>query len=438
MNMPRNMTPIMQITCLGLSHHTAPVALRERICRALPTPLLPDELPAEFASISELAVLSTCNRIELYAAIEPEAGNPRHLLLALLRDAYQVELNATEQEQIYCYSGSQVIEHLARVAAGLDSLVLGEPQILGQVSDVFMRGIETGAIGAALTVLFRGAIRAGKRARNETRISSNPATISSVAIALAEQIVGNLQERRVLVVGIGQMGRLTVSALQKRGVQNLALVNRTVNTAASIAQSWSGTVYSLDELPGAMQAADVVFSATASPHTLIDLEVAHRAQLQQRQTPLVLIDIAVPRDVDPAVGELQGVQLFNMDNLQNTLDQALAARQKEVPLVEEIIAQEVTAVEKEYRQFVVAPVITDLRQKAEAIRQRELQRTLRHLGEDLDPETLRHLQHLSRSLVNKLLHEPTIRLRQKATNGEAETYAATMRDLFNLNPETEK
>jgi glutamyl-tRNA reductase len=428
----------MQIVCLGLSHHTAPVALRERICRALPDPILPDELPAEFRAITELAVLSTCNRIEIYAAVESEASNPRQLLLALLRDVYQVELDGAEQEQIYCYSGSQVIEHLARVAAGLDSLVLGEPQILGQVSDAFMQGVETGAIGSVLTVLFRGAIRAGKRARNETRISSNPATISSVSIALAEQIVGNLQQCQVLVVGVGQMGRLTLSALQKRGVENVALVNRTVDTAASIAQTWNGTVYSLDELPAAMQAADVVFSATAAPHTLIDLEVARRAHLDQRRSPLVLLDIAVPRDVDPAVGELEGVQLFNMDNLQDTLDQALAARQLEVPLVEQIVTQEVTAVEEEYRQFAVVPLITDLRQKAEAIRQRELERTLRYLGEDLDPETLRHVQHLSRSLVNKLLHEPTIRLRQKATNGEAEVYAATVRDLFNLSPESDK
>lgn len=426
--------PITQIACLGLSHHTTPVALRERI-----SCLLSEEAHRSFAiaaesveGISELSLLTTCNRIELYARVEADATTARDILRHYLEANHSVDLGPL-RDHLYFYTGRAAVEHLARVAAGLDSLVLGEPQILGQVTDAYVQGVESGAIGDVLSVLFRCAIRTGKRARTETAISSNPASISSVSITLAEQIVGNLQEHDVLVIGLGQMGQLALSALRKRKVSQIAVANRTPQRAERLNGDGQTKVYTLEQLPQALVSADVVISATAAPHILIDRQLAEKVAQERQTRPLVIIDIAVPRDVEPEVRHVDGIHLFNMDDLQDTLDRSLAARKKEIPKVEAIIEEELESLDREYREFTIKPVISTLRQKAEVIRQRELQRTMRYLGEDIDPETLKHVQHLSRSLVNKLLHEPTSRLRERATADDAEEYASTVRDLFNLN-----
>ena len=426
--------PATQIACLGLNHHTAPVSLRERLTCALPDcHTLPPETD-RFAPIREMVVLSTCNRIELYAYVDAAPAEAHTLLLNYLDAHHPIEVN-TFRDYLYFYTGDETVEQLLRVAAGLDSLVLGEPQILGQVTSAFMQAVETGSAGPALTALFHGAIRAGKRARSETAISSNPATVSSVAIALAEDVVGDLRGQRVLVVGLGDMGQMTLNALRKRGVEQISLVNRSRERAEEIAAAWHGNVYDLAALPQALAGTDVVISATAAPYPIIDTRAVERAMVSRQGQPLVLIDIAVPRDVDPAVRVIPGIHLYNMDDLQTTLDEALAARQEEIPRVEAILAEEATRIADQFRMLTVAPVIATLRQKAEAIRQRELQRTLRYLGDDVDPETVKHVQHLSRSLVNKLLHEPTVRLRQQAGNGDDNVYVDAVRELFNLNSE---
>jgi glutamyl-tRNA reductase len=283
-----------------------------------------------------------------------------------------------------------------------------------------------------LDALFRTAIRAGKRARRETAISSNPASISSVAIALAQEIVGDLRTKRVLIVGAGTMAELALDALRKRGVTRVAVANRSRTHAEELAAGLSGPVYGLDELPAALVRADVVISAARAPGPLITAPMVAAVRPFARR--LVLVDIAVPRNVEAAVRDLPDVHLFNVDDLREGLDAALEARQNAVPEVETIIAEELAALDQELRQLAVRPLIADLRQRAEAIRQQELARTLRFLGEELDPQTLKHVEHLSRSLVNKLLHEPTLRLREIATNGETDHYETTVRDLFALDP----
>lgn len=442
--------PQTEIACLGLSHHTAPVALRERLACMLPRK---EHLAAgqhhedEVASgngdagtgnsaLSELVVLSTCNRIELYAIVETELGDPYEVLLDYLAAQHTVD-TAGFRDYLYFYSGREAVSHLARVATGLDSLVLGEPQILGQVTAAYMKAVEAETVGPALRALFQAMIRTGKRARSETAISSNPASVSSVAIALAQEILGELERHRILIIGLGEMGQLALSALRKRGVSRIALANRTRERAETVAGEWAGRVYGLEALPEALAEADVVISATGAPHTVIEAETVEAAMAGRKNRALVLIDIAVPRDVDPAVAGLPNVHLFNMDDLQESLDEALAARQREVPHVEAIIAEETATLEIEFRKLAIRPLIADLRLRAEEIRQQELERTLNYLGNDLDAETLKHVQHLSRSLVNKLLHEPTLRLREKATNGQASQYADTIRDLFALNDSLE-
>jgi len=426
---------LTKIVCLGISHHTAPVALRERISCALPEEhglldLVQDDSD-RFDALAEIALLSTCNRIELYAVVDAPAAGARQLLVDYLTSVHATDA-ASFDDYLYFYRGRKAIEHLAQVASGLDSLVLGEPQILGQVNDAYIKGVEANTVGPVLSALFRGAIRIGKRARTETAISSNPASVSSVAITLAQQLAGDLDRQQVLIVGLGEMGQLALNALRKRKIGNIALANRSHERAEKLANRWNGRTYELEQLPQALAAADSVICATAASHTVIDASIVQAVMEQRRERPLVIIDIAVPRDVEPDVGNVPGVHLFDIDDLQENLDEALAARQQEIPRVEAIIAEELECLQAEIRALTIQPVIVDLRQKAEAIRRRELERTLRFLGDDVDAETLKHVQHLSRSLVNKLLHEPTTRLREKATNGQATEYETAVRDLFDL------
>lgn len=416
-----------QLACLGLSHHTAPVALRERLSCALtsgPAGAMDDRFPG----LEELVVLSTCNRIEIYAAVA-EGLDAETLLVDFLLTNHPVDISAF-RPYLYFIAGDEVIRHLTAVAAGLDSRVLGEPQILGQVTEAYVQAVEARASGPLLDLLFRSAIRAGKRARRETAISSNPASISSVAIALAQEIAGDLRRRRILVVGAGTMAELALDALRKRGLTRVAIANRSRRRAELLMAGLDGPVFGLDELPVALSEADVVISAATAPAPLITAPMVEAARSGDGR--LVLVDIAVPRNVEPAVRDLPGVHLFNVDDLREGLDTALEARRHAVPQVEAIIEEELELLDLELRRLTVRPLIADLRKRAEAIRRQELNRALRFLGDDLDPETVKHVEHLSRSLVNKLLHEPTLRLREKATNGEAALYETTVRDLFAL------
>lgn len=433
---------ISQIACLGLSHHSAPVELRERLSCGL---LLEDHsrpaTPNEDASpsrpleaVTEVALLSTCNRIELYAAVDPDTDDVRSLLIEFLSTRHDGDLSALT-EHFYVHRGLDAARHLLQVACGLDSQILGEPQILGQVTGAFTEAVEAHTIGPLLTTLFRSAIRTGKKARAQTAISTNPASLGSISIAHAEQIVGPLNERAVLVIGLGEMGRMAINALRKRGVQRILVANRTRARAEQLAATWQGTAYGMDELPQALAAADVVISATAAPDAILDAPLIGPVMQQRSGRKLVIVDIALPRDVNPRVGELPGVYLYNMDHLRQSLDDALAARRSEIPRVETLIDAEMRALRDAFKKLAISPVIGDLRRKAEEIRRRELERTMRFIGEDVDPETLKHVQHLSRSLVNKLLHEPTVRLREHASNGQATAYVDAVRELFDL-PDT--
>ena len=421
-----------QIACLGLSHHTAPVELRERLCCSLAS-LEPirgggNDL-ARFGSVGEVALLSTCNRVELYAVVSAE-NDARQLLVDMLAQVPGVAISVFDN-YLYYHTGAEAVDHLCRVACGLDSLVLGEQQILGQVGECHHKAIELGTTGTLLSAAFRTAIRAGKRARTETGISSNPVSVSSIAISYAQDLLGDLSERNVLVVGLGEMGLLSLKALRARGIDNVAVANRTVARAQAIADERGLRCYGLDALPQALADSDVVITATRSSEPVIESATVREAMQLRGDHELVLIDIAVPRDIDNAVKDIPNVHLFDTDDLHGTLDEALLARRKEIPAVEEIIAEEITSLRNELQELRVRPLISDLRQKAESIRQRELERTFRHLR-DVDPETLERIQHFSRALVNKLLHEPTTRLKEEANNGRSDDYLSAIRELFGL------
>lgn len=420
-----------RLILLGLSYRTAPIALREQLSCSLDS-LPPDWQTADnrFAAIQELAILSTCNRTELIARVNCPGLEPRTLLADLLAMT-SGEDRAGFEEHLYLYTGLAAAEHLCRVAAGLDSQVLGEPQILGQVTDAFMAATEAKTMGPALTELFRTAIRCGKRARSETAISQNPVSTSSMAVAQAQAILGDLTQRQHLIIGAGEMGHLALKVLQARGVTDVALANRSRERAEGLAAEDGLAVYGLDELETAVCQTDVVISATASDTPLISYQLIQTVMEQRPERPLILIDIAVPRDIDPAVRQIANVHLFDADELKQSLDEALDARRQEIPAIEVIIEDELATLAMTLRSLTIRPVIVDLRHKAETIRQQELDRTLRYLGE-VDPATLAHIQHFSRALVNKLLHEPTVRLRDQAVDDNAAVYASTVRDLFGL------
>lgn len=453
-----------QIALMGLSFKTAPLAVREQlsigVCRLgeqrqageykddllaeLPWPLY--GAGSRSVWLKEWAVLSTCNRIELYVVLDSEGAELRELenlryglndgaderewLLALLAGMTGVE-PAVFDDYAYFYEGEQAAGHLLRVAAGLESQVLGEPQILGQVIYAYTAGTKKKSIGPVLAEVFRAAISSGKRARTDTAISQNSVSLSRLAIIQAQAEVGDLSNKKCLVVGLGEMGRLTLKQLQVLGVQEIGLVNRTYESALQMGRQFGQPVYHWQELTAALIASDVVICATGAKDAVISAEQVREVMERRPERPLYMLDIAVPRDVAPAAGELPGVTLWDADELQESLDEALAAREMEVPRVEAIIDEEMMRLMAGLRMLAVKPVVVRLRQKAEDIRQQELERTLSRLGE-IDPQTLEQIQFFSQSLVRKLLHEPTVRLKSKASEENAAGYVEALNDLFDL------
>ncbi len=420
---------INRLICVGLSHQTAPIELREQLSHW-------PEGDVRTDAIEELVILSTCNRLELYGCLAEGICLPNHIanaqqaLVALIERTQGLPA-ALFADHLYTYQGNAAAYHLCRVAAGLDSLVLGEAQILGQVNSAFQKAQAARTVGPALSLLFRIGIKAGRRARTETQISANPVSVGSAALNLAHQVTGGLHKQQIVVIGLGEIGQLTLKGLRARGVHQATLINRSLARAQTLATTWGNAAYGLADLPQALLNADVVISATSAIEPILDIATVAQVMQQRPQRPLTLLDLAVPRDVDPAVKMVAGVQLFDVDDLRNSVDAALLARQQETPRVEGIIEELLCEWRHHFQELQVRPVVVELRQKAEQIRQRAVERTLRHLGE-VDSQTAEQLWHLSNALVNQLLHEPTIQLKRKAGQQQADLYASLVSDLFGL------
>lgn len=425
---------INRIVCVGITHRTAPVEYREKFgddlagrCGRFLSDVRASAAPGDTA-VSELVVLSTCNRVEFFATLSGHDEPRTEPLFELLSRATGFNPDDLASHALVL-RGSDAIRHLCRVAAGLDSLVLGEPQILGQVSDALEAADLHRTAGPSLHRVFRRAIRAGRRARSETAIGLNPASASSVAVALAQGVVGSLRERHVLVLGLGDMGSIAVKALRSRQVREIAIANRTRERAEEVAVRWGCRTFAMDDLPAAVAWADVVISTTRCPQVIVDAETVRRAMSERPNRPLVFVDVAVPRDVDPTVKQIPGVFLFDADDLGGRLDEGLAARQQEVPKVEAIIEQELAFMAKDLRELEVEPIIEEMRRKAELIRRREIENVLELMG-NADPNTREHLHLLSRSIVDNLLREPTVRLKQIVQEDDWKKHARVVHDLF--------
>ncbi len=422
----------MQIHCLGLSHQTAPVELRERVsyhagAQKVALARLGCGHASRPAELVELAILSTCNRLEFYALTHTDRVEP---LLQFIADSTGVPVSELAPH-LYHYTQDEAVFHLGRVASGLDSMILGEPQILGQVTEAYELGLGQRSIGPVLSALFRYAIHTGKRARTETAISRNPASTSSVAVKLAEETVGHLSATQIVVVGAGEMAELAVESLRHHGAQHITVVNRTHARAQELADRWQAAALTFENLPEALRDADIVITSTGAPHILIKPPLVEAVMRQRPDRPLVFIDIAVPRDVDPDINQLPNVLCYDIDDLETRLTGSLAERQQEVPLVEAIIAAEADAFIDWLKSLEIMPVISDLRAKADAIRRAEVDKTLRQL-KDLSQADRQRIEAMSEALVNKLLHDATLRLKAEAGNGHAAEYAAAVRHLFAL------
>jgi glutamyl-tRNA reductase len=412
-----------RLVCLGVSHRTAPVELRERFGTL---GLGADRCP----EIDEHAVLATCYRVELYAYLVEGVAEGRAVLIEELVEAHGVDRSALV-DHLYVHSGEDVARHLARVASGLDSLVLGEAEILGQVRDAYDEAKRGGTAGPVLELLFRSAVTSGRRARSETAIGANPATASSMALSLAEGALGDLRSKRALVVGAGRIALQTLKALSGRDVQEAAVANRTADRADDVASTFGASTYRLDQLEDALAWADLAVTATSSEAAVVPAHVVAAAMERRADRPLVLVDLAVPADVERAAAEVDGVRLFDVDDLRAGLDEAIASRMREVPNVEAIVEEVVGEFGRRYRELDVEPLLAALRRRAERIREAEVERTLKKLG-DVDPATADQIARLSRSLVKKLLHEPTARLRELAGEGAGDDAASAARELFGI------
>ena len=407
----------MSVVLVGISHHQAPVELRER---AALDPKRASELAKTLAGDrSEAVCLSTCNRTELYLADESPDGAEEKAEAALL--ALEADLGPA----LYRLRDEEAALHLFRVAAGLDSLVPGEGEILGQVRAAHAAG----ATGSIVDRLFRQALHAGKKARTETAIGESPASVSSAAAALAGQVFGDLRGRAVVVIGAGKVGELAVRSLVSRGAAIAFVANRTPDRAQELAARFGGTPLSLERVGDALTRADVVLSSTSAPGWTLTREVVERALPERRGRPLFLIDLAVPRDLDPTIHELDGCYLYDIDDLEAVVAETLAGRSREAERAETIVAAEADRFRAWQASLNVVPAIASLRARAEEIRAAELDRA------KLNDAERRAADSVTAAVLNKLLHLPTIRMKQAAAAADGVIYADAVRHLFGLEDE---
>ena len=426
---------------LSFSHFHVPIALREKIhfdedaiANAYARFRCGDDTPVETL---ELAILSTCNRTEFYLLCDADPAESHRVSDAIFDDVLNFiaeSRNVTVDElrsHARCYHGPEVVEHMCRVASGLESSVLGEPQILGQVGDMLRLSLAINSIGAVLNKLIQVAIRAGRRARTETEINVNSLNISSVAVNMVERDLGGVAGKTVLVLGAGEMAELALKQLQALGAGSVIVVNRTLARAKELAGRFAGEAYVFEHLFQLMPQADVLISSTGAPHTLITRSIIEMAMMHRSDRPLAIIDIAIPRDVELEVGQVAGVTRCDLDDLQTAAGERAALREQQVPLVESIIRAEVDQYLCWFRSIGVESTVVALRKKAEAIRQDELKR-LQAILPPLDEKSWAMVEKFSKSLSNKLLHDPTTRLRDLHGSRHAVDYAEAIRVLYSL------
>jgi glutamyl-tRNA reductase len=412
----------MRLFALGLSHRTSSLEMRENVA------LTRDELPLALQSLhgilGDVVIVSTCNRTEFYST-----GLDGSVIQERLTEFLAQRFPRQAEEivpSLYFYEQEDAVRHLFRVSSGLDSLILGESQILGQVREAYSTSVTNGCASGIISKVFHHALRVGKRARRETGIGENALSISSAAVETARRMMSDIGQRRVMVIGAGQAGKLVARAFKDRGVHQMVMVNRTLKRAQEVAAELGGEATSFENLEDLLGKVDIVVSSTDSQNMILSQEMVARAMSKRNAEPILIVDIAIPRDADPAIGNLPGVTLLDLDDLESVSQANRLEREKEAAQVEGIIDEEMSRFQEWWDTRRVAPGIAQLKEHAETLRQQELLKTLKQMPH-LSEEDVAHIEVLSRSIVKKLLHHPVAAIKQDPS------YLKTAQQLFNLN-----
>ena len=422
----------MKLQLIGINHKTAPVEVRERL--AIPESRLAEACKklAEHPAVAEGMIVSTCNRVEFIAHMQNGSGDLREFL----REYFEVDLGQFESH-LYEFREDEAVRHVFRVAASLDSMVVGEPQILGQVKEAYATARAVGAVSAQLDQLLTRAFAVAKRVRTETAVGSSSVSIASVAVELAEKIFGNLNGKSVYLVGAGKMSELAARHLLAHGAASLFVANRTYDRAIRMAQKFNGQAIEFSRLYDTCDRADIVITSTGSPHFIFRPEHGEKLMALRRNKPMFFIDIAVPRDVDPEMNKLDGIFVYDIDDLQQAVSSHVSDRKKEAEKAEAIVNDEVEKFQARLQALDVVPTIVSLQDHLETIRQAEIDRVRGRLGSMTTDQELA-VEALTRGIVNKIMHTPISTLKTAARDPESTTVIDLVRRLFNLHNKDEE
>lgn len=423
----------MHLAIIGLNHKTAPVELREKL--SIAENALPDALSGLKAhrSISECLILSTCNRTEVCAYTGSPSDDAE--IIGWIGKFCHVSPDDFASH-LYLHSGRGAVEHIFRVAAGIDSMMLGEAQILGQVKHAYATARRQGSVGPVLNALFQQAIAVGKRARTETDIGRGTFSVGSAAVQLARSIFDKLNGRAVLVVGAGKMSKLAIAHLVSSGASAVLVANRTYQKAVRLASQFDGQAVRFEELASVLETADIVITSTGAEEPIITHEMISSAMRARRGRPIFLIDMAVPRDIRPEVGSLDNVFLYNIDDLQAVVEADVAGRRTEIAKVEEIIAEEVEEFLRRFRTLDAVPIIAAVRERFESIRRAEFEKLKGKLP-GVSPKELEAIDSAMRSIVKKICHQPIAQIKEYATD-EDSSKLEIAREVFGICPAEEE
>jgi len=422
----------MHLIVVGLNYRTAPVEMRERF--ALSDREMPLALQAlkQTTGILEGVVVATCNRTEIYAVVD-RLHVCGHYIRAFMEQWFKIQRKEFNTH-LYMYEDDRAVEHLFRVSSGLDSMIIGETQILGQVRDAFLLAQDQGATGTLFNRLFKQAITLAKRAHSETSVGESAVSVSYAAVELGKRIFGRFDDKRVMIVGAGKMSELTAQHLHSNGAKEVLVVNRTIEKAEELAEKFHGTAMTLEEAIDRLKDTDIVISSTGAEQFVITRKHIEAAMSGRKKKPLFLIDIAVPRDIEPACGDIPNVFLYDIDDLEGIVETNLAKRRKEALIIEEMIDLEQEAYRQWYATLGVSPLIRALQEKAAAIHENTLESMLRKLPE-LDDRQVKVIRKLTKSIVNQVIHDPIMRIKERATDKRGDEAMKLFVQLFALEDE---
>ena len=423
---------MITILAIGMNHETAPVELRECIARE------PGNIATALSSMRELPAiregmfLSTCNRVEaLCIAEDPQEA--RQSVISLISRLGSVSPSVFSSS-LFDFENAEAVRHIFRVASSLDSMVVGEPQILGQIKDAYYEATREKTSGVILNRLLHKAFHVAKRVRTETGVSDAAVSISYAAVELAKKIFYDLEGKKVLLIGAGEMAELAAKHLMNQGVSAIIVANRTFERAVQLAEDFNGIPVTFEEIMTQLLEVDIVISSTASSECIILHEQVKGLMRKRRNRPLFFIDIAVPRDVEPRVNDLDNVYLYDIDDLKGVIDVNMAQRQQEAVKAERIVEEEVIKFEKWLKTLAVVPTIISLKEKAETIRKTEIKKSLSGIG-NLSPSQMKSLENLTASITEKIINDPILVLKRKADRPTRDSYIDMLRKLFNLDPD---